>query len=37
LQALVYDWIASGALMPNSPGADRLFIANFESITRETP
>ena len=34
LQALVYDWIASGALMPDSPNGDRTFVGNFESIVR---
>ncbi len=34
LQKLVHDWIAAGALMPNSPGGNRLFIGNFESIVR---
>jgi len=33
LQALVHDWIASGALLPNS-GGTRLFIGSFESIQR---
>lgn len=37
LQALIHDWIASGALMPQSPGAVRLFIGNFESIRRPQP
>jgi hypothetical protein len=34
LQKLFHDWIAAGALMPESPGGDRLFIANFEAIVR---
>lgn len=34
LQAAVYDWIASGALMPDSVGGQRLFIGRFESIQR---
>lgn len=34
LQAAVYDWIASGALMPDSAGGQRLFIGRFESIQR---
>jgi hypothetical protein len=34
LQKLVHDWIAAGALMPESPGGERLFIANFEPIVR---
>jgi hypothetical protein len=33
-QALVYDWIASGALMPDSFGGERLFIGSFEDIVR---
>lgn len=33
LQALVHDWIASGALLPDS-GGSRLFIGSFESIQR---
>jgi hypothetical protein len=33
LQALVHDWIASGALLPTS-GGSRLFIGRFESIQR---
>lgn len=33
LQALVHDWIASGALLPSS-GGTRLFIGRFESIQR---
>jgi hypothetical protein len=33
-QALVHDWIAAGALMPDSFGGQRLFIGNFESIVR---
>jgi hypothetical protein len=37
LQALVHDWIAAGALMPDSPGGDRTFIGNFESIVRPAP
>lgn len=37
LQALVHDWIASGALMPNSPGGLRLFVAGFETIRRPAP
>jgi hypothetical protein len=37
LQALVYDWIASGALMPDSPGGQRLFVAGFEEIRRPVP
>ena len=37
LQALIHDWIAVGALMPDAPGAVRLFIGNFESIQREQP
>ncbi|SDD83438.1 hypothetical protein SAMN04488509_10850 [Aquimonas voraii] len=37
LQALVHDWIASGALMPDSPGGVRLFIGGFESIRRPSP
>lgn len=36
-QKLVHDWIASGALMPDSPGGDRLSIGSFESITRPSP
>lgn len=35
-QALVHDWIAAGALMPDA-GGDRTFIGNFESISRPTP
>ncbi len=34
LQAAVYDWIAGGALMPDSPGGERLFVGRFESIER---
>lgn len=34
LQAAVYDWIANGALMPDSVGGQRLFIGRFESIQR---
>lgn len=37
LQALVHDWIAAGALMPDSPGGDRTFIGNFETIARPAP
>jgi len=37
LQALVHDWIAAGALMPGSPGGDRTFIGNFETIVRPAP
>lgn len=37
LQKLVHDWIAAGALMPDSPGGDRTFIGNFESIVRPGP
>lgn len=33
-QALVYDWIAAGALMPDSFGGQRLFIGSFETIVR---
>lgn len=33
-QALVHDWIASGALMPDSFGGERLFIGRFEEIVR---
>lgn len=33
-QALVYDWIAAGALMPDSPGGDRLSVGTFEVIVR---
>lgn len=33
-QALVHDWIAAGALMPDSFGGQRLFIGNFETIVR---
>ena len=33
-QALVHDWIAGGALMPDSFGGERLFIGNFEEIVR---
>lgn len=36
-QALVYDWIASGALMPNEQGSDRLTVGGFESIVRVQP
>lgn len=32
-QALVYDWIAAGALMPED-GGERLFIGRFESVRR---
>lgn len=34
LQKLIHDWIAGGALMPDAPNADRLFIGNFELIVR---
>lgn len=37
VQALIHDWIAAGALMPDSPGGERLFIGNFESIVRPVP
>lgn len=37
LQKLVHDWIASGALMPHAPNAERLFIGNFEQIVRPGP
>jgi hypothetical protein len=37
LQALVHDWIASGALMPTSPNADRIAVGTFEVITRPAP
>lgn len=37
LQALIHDWIASGALMPDSPGGQRLFIGRFEDIRRPAP
>lgn len=37
VQALIHDWIAAGALMPDSPGGDRTFIGNFESIVRPAP
>jgi hypothetical protein len=37
LQKLVHDWIAAGALMPDSPGGDRTFIGNFELIVRPAP
>ena len=33
-QALVHDWIAAGALMPDSPGGDRLSVGTFEAIVR---
>jgi hypothetical protein len=33
-QALVHDWIAAGALMPDSFGGERLFIGSFEDIVR---
>lgn len=33
-QALVHDWIASGALMPDAFGGERLFIGRFEDIVR---
>lgn len=33
LQAAMHDWIALGALMPDT-GGDRLFIGSMESITR---
>lgn len=36
-QKLVHDWIASGALMPDAPNADRLFIGTFERIVRPAP
>jgi hypothetical protein len=34
LRALIYDWIAAGALMPDRPGADRISVGTFESIVR---
>lgn len=34
LQAAIYDWISTGALMPDSAGGHRLFIGRFESIQR---
>jgi hypothetical protein len=37
LQVLVHDWIAAGALMPDSIGGDRLSVGNFEPITRPAP
>ena len=38
VQALIHDWIAAGALMPDaSSGGDRLSIGTFESITRPAP
>jgi hypothetical protein len=37
LQALVHDWIASGALMPTSLNADRISLGTFEEITRPIP
>jgi hypothetical protein len=37
LQKLVHDWIAAGALMPDSPGGDRTFVGNFETIRRPDP
>lgn len=37
LQKLVHDWIAAGALMPGSPGGDRLSVGSFEPITRPAP
>lgn len=37
LQKLVHDWIAAGALMPDSPGGNRTFIGNFETISRPAP
>jgi hypothetical protein len=37
LQKLVHDWIAAGALMPDAPNAERLFIGNFEQIVRPGP
>jgi hypothetical protein len=37
LQKLIHDWIAAGALMPDSPGGERMFIGNFEPIVRPTP
>lgn len=36
LQALVHDWIASGALMPEY-GGERTFVGSFESIVRPVP
>jgi len=37
LQKYVHDWIAAGALMPNSPGGDRISVGNFETISRPSP
>lgn len=37
LQKLIHDWIAAGALMPDAPNANRLFIGNFEQIVRPGP
>lgn len=37
LQRLVHDWIASGALMPDSSGGNRLFVGTFEPIVRPSP
>jgi hypothetical protein len=37
LQKLVHDWIAAGALMPGSPGGDRLSAGTFEPIVRPGP
>jgi hypothetical protein len=34
LVALIHDWIANGALMPDSINGERLFIGSFERIAR---
>jgi hypothetical protein len=34
LRALIHDWIAAGALMPEVSGADRISVGTFESIVR---
>lgn len=37
LQALIHDWIASGAIMSSNLGGDRISVGNFESIVRPAP
>src|SRR5690606_31121489 len=37
LVALIHDWIAAGALMPDTFGGERLFIGGFERIARPEP